>query len=529
MSTVSTRRYLSIWLRRLSTDRLERSRGPAEANFAPVGLARGSAFALVGPFKNARVLTAVNDAAAALGLREGQSFADACTIHPALKWAEAAPEEDARLLAKLVEWAERFTPYAGSHPPDALILDVTGCAHLFGGEAALVRDALSRLKKLGFHARAGFADTVGAAWAVAHYGRSPIVPTATIAATISSFPLASLRLHEETLASLKQIGFKIVADVMARPRAPLTARFGPELLFRLDQALGREQEPVTPRMPIAPLSVEQAFPEPLMRDEDLLAVIAHLLDRLCRLLEERDEGARHVLASFFAVDGKVERIEIGTVRPLRDASRLHRLFADKFALSTMPSEFGFDRIRLSATADPFQSSQRDLAAGEDAIEFCHLVDRLSARLGEHRVLKFLPHDTHVPEQASVTIPAASAAEFSPSSKPSLWGKSIETLEQDSLALARPLRLFEHPEPIEVLAEIPDGPPARFRWRRVLHQLARAEGPERIAMPWWLGDGESKTRDYFRVEALDGARFWLYREGLYGAEQTPRWFLHGLLP
>src|SRR5262249_51663263 len=181
------------------------------------------------------------------------------------------------------------------------------------------------------------------------------------------------------------------------------------------------------------------------------------------------------------------------------------------------------------TADPFQSSQRDLSDGEDAIEFSHLVDRLSARLGEHRVLKFAAQDTHVPEQASVIVPAASAAEFVPSPKASLWGKGIPSIEQDSLALTRPLRLFERPEPIEVLAEIPDGPPARFRWRRVLHQLARAEGPERIALPWWQGMSEAKTRDYFRVEASSGARFWLYREGLYGNDAAPRWFLHGLLP
>jgi protein ImuB len=486
-------------------------------------------------------LTAVNDAAAALGLREGQSFADACAIHPELEWAKAAPEEDARLLHKLVEWAERYTPFAGSHPPDALILDITGCAHLFGGEAALVQDALKRLKKLGFLARAGIADAVGAAWAVAHYGKAPIVASGKIEETISSFPLASLRLHPDLLAGLRQIGLRSVADIMARPRAPLTARFGSELLFRLDQALGRVEEPVTPRIPIAPYSVEQAFPEPLTRDEDLLAVLAHLIARLCRLLQQRDEGARELVASFFTVDGKVARLEIGTSRPLRDASRLYRLFTDKFALSSMPSEFGFDRIRLCATADPFQSSQRDLSAGEDAIEFSHLVDRLSARLGEHRVLKLLAQDTHVPEEASVIVPAASAAEFyipppergrssrASGSDGGHWSKGIENIKQDTLALARPLRLFERPEPIEVLAEIPDGPPARFRWRRVLHQLARAEGPERIALPWWLSTDQSKTRDYFRVEALDGARFWLYREGLYGTGTVPRWFLHGLLP
>jgi protein ImuB len=473
-------------------------------------------------------LTAVNDAAAALALREGQSFADACAIYPDLAWAEAAPEEDARLLEKLVEWAERYTPYAGAHPPDALILDITGCAHLFGGEEALVRDALSRLKKLDFHARLGLADTVGAAWAVAHHGKSPIVLSGKIADTIATFPLASLRLHPDTLAGLKQLGFKTVADIMARPRAPLTARFGPELLLRLDQALGRDEEPVTPRVPVPPFSVERAFPEPLVRDEDLLSVLSHLLVRLCRMMENRDEGARALVASLFAVDGRCARIEIGTSRPLRDARRLHRLFADKFALSTIDNEFGFDRIRLSATAEPFESSQRDLSAGEDAIAFSHLVDRLSARLGEHRILRFLGQDTHVPEQASPAVPAASAEEFSSASL-ALPSKGIGTPEQDSLSLARPLRLFERPEPIEVLAEIPDGPPARFRWRRVLHQLARAEGPERIALPWWIGEGQSRTRDYFRVEALDGARFWLYREGLYGAETTPRWFLHGLLP
>ena len=556
MQSISSRRYLSLWLRRLATDRLTRqSQRQADRPLA-----------LVGPVKNARLLIAINDAATRLGLRVGMSFADACAICPALDWAETAPEEDARLLIAVAEWCERYTPLVGIHPSDGLIFDITGVAHLFGGEAGLARDLLTRLKAQGFHVRIGIADTVGGAWAVARHGKTPIIPPDRTEEALATLPLAALRLLPEIRDGLVQLGLKTVGDIMSRPRAPLTARFGAELMQRLDQALGREEEPITPRLPVPPFSVEQGFPEPLLRDEDLTTVLAGLTERLCALLEKRGQGARQLLASFFGVDGTVNRLQIGTSRALRDAARLYRLFTDKFAQAQWDNEYGYDRIRLAALeTESLIPAQKNLTSREDGPELAHLIDRLTARLGAARVLCFMSQDHHAPEQASVVIPAASAKEFSdfapppergrasrvsggggglslrhdPSPKPSRtkridgfappFSREGNELHQDSLAPARPVRLFERPEPVDAIAEVPDGPPVKFRWRRVAHDVIRVEGPERIAMPWWSDGKRTMTRDYFRVETRDGARFWLYREGLYGELAHPCWYLHGFLP
>ena len=402
MQSVSSRRYLSLWLRRLATDRVTRqSQRPADRPLA-----------LVGAVKHARLLIAINDAAARLGLRVGMSFADACAMCPALDWAETAPHEDAHLLMAIAEWCERYTPLVGIHPPDGLIFDITGVAHLFGGEAGLARDLMTRLTAQAFHARIGIADTVGGAWAAARHGKTPIIPPGRTGEVLAPLPLAALRLAPEIRDGLVQLGLKTVGDIMARPRAPLTARFGASLMQRLDQAMGRDEEPITPRLPVPPFSVEQGFPEPLLRDEDLTAVLARLTERLCVLMEKRGQGARQMLASFFGVDGTVNRLQIGTSRPLRDAAQLHRLFTDKFALAQWDNEFGFDRIRLAALeTELLAPAQKDLASGEDGPELAHLIDRLTARLGATRVLRFMPQDSHVPEQASVAIPAASAKEF----------------------------------------------------------------------------------------------------------------------
>jgi protein ImuB len=535
MPSVSSRRYLSLWLRRLATDRLTRQSK----------LRVDRPLALVGPVKNARLLIAINDTAARLGLRVGMSFADACAICPALDWAETAPEEDTSLLIAIAEWCERYTPLVGIHSPDGLIFDITGVAHLFGGEAALARDLLTRLKAQAFHACIGIADTVGAAWAAARHGKTPIIPPGETEEALAPLPLSALRLAPEIRDGLVQLGLKTVGDIMARPRAPLATRFGAELMQRLDQAMGREEEPITPRLPVPPFSVEQGFPEPLLRDEDLTAVLARLTERLCASMEKRGQGARQMLASFFGVDGTVNRLQIGTSRPLHDAARLYRLFTDKFAHVQWDNEFGYDRIRLAALeTGMLLPAQKDLSCGEDGPELAHLIDRLTVRLGATRVLRFLPQDSHVPEQESVVIPAASAEEFASSStspswggrrgearraEPGGWGEQSSQAHQDSLAPPRPLRLFERPEPIDVIAEVPDSPPVKFRWRRVAHDVARVEGPERIAMPWWCdGHHRAMTRDYFRVETRDGARLFLYREGLYDETAHPRWFLHGFL-
>jgi protein ImuB len=268
---------------------------------------------------------------------------------------------------------------------------------------------------------------------------------------------------------------------------------------------------------------EQPFPEPIAREADVLGTIEQLARRLAVVLERRGEGARLLGLALFRADGKVHRLELGTGAPLRDAVRMRRLFEDRLAVlgDECDPGFGFDLIRLSAlVTERSDPAQTGLAAADHTEEMTHLIDRLGARFGLRRVSRLLPQDTHIPELAVAAVPAHAVQEIAPTK---------HAIEQDSLATVRPIRLFERPQPIEVIDEVPDGPPVRFRWRQVWHDVALAEGPERIAMEWWRdGQGEEHTRDYFRVESGIGARLWLYREGLYqGGQPKPRWYLHGL--
>jgi protein ImuB len=303
---------------------------------------------------------------------------------------------------------------------------------------------------------------------------------------------------------------------------------------------------------------EQRFPDPIGREEDVLGTIENLARELDRVLERRGEGARLMKVALFRADGKVHRLEVGTAAPLRNPIHVRKLFADRLAVlgDECDPGFGFDMLRLSAQVterlDPQQTGLN--VSGDDAADLAHLIDRLGARFGLRRVTRLLPRNTHIPEFAV----AAVSAHLLSSSPPPLRGRSTREArreggkfasaafasypppqpspargegEQDSLAPTRPIRLFQRPEPIEALAEVPDGPPVRFRWRRVLHEVSHVEGPERIAMEWWRDNqGNPLTRDYFRVEDKAGARMWLYREGLFSEltePQKPTWYLHGL--
>jgi protein ImuB len=507
-----SRRFLSVWLKRLSTDRVERrSSAPGEAPLI-----------IVEPVKSALRICALNDAAAALGLTPGVPLADARAMYPSVSVHDADPQADRALLEAIADWCDRYTPLVGLDPPDGLFLDISGCAHLFGGERTLNEDILARLARQGLQARSGLADTTGCAWAVARYGNAPLVPPGGMRAVLLPLPLAALRLDGEIVSALAQAGLKRIADVADRPRAPLAARFGQGFIRRLDQALGRADEPIAPRLPLPSYMAERRFPEPIGREADVLGTIEQLARELGHVMERRGEGARLLQVALFRADGRVHRIEAAAGQPLRDAERIKRLFVERLTVvgDECDPGFGYDVIRLSAlVAERLEPVQRGLAGEDHRAELALLIDRLSARFGAQRVTRLLPCDTHIPEFAVTEIPAQLVrGQFNAS-----------PVAQDSLAPVRPVRLFARPEPIEAVAEVPDGPPVRFRWRHVLHEVVAVEGPERIAMEWWR-DAENRalTRDYFRVESKEGARVWLYREGLYQRETAyPRWFLHGL--
>ncbi len=452
------------------------------------------------------------------------ALADARARFPSLATAAAEPEAELRLLETIADWCDRYTPLVGLDAPDGLFLDISGCAHLFGGEDSLIRDLRQRLMRQGFHVCVGAAPTPGGAWALARYGDRSTASHENLRDLLLPLPLAALRLAPETVASLAESGLRAIGDIADLPRAPLAARFGTTLIRNLDRALNREDEAIVPRLPPPSYVVERRFADPVAREEDVLGTIAHLAVELARALERHGEGAQRLQLALFRADGQVQRIDIGTGEPLRDPERLRALFDERLAALTDEYDpgFGFDVIRLNALAVArLDAVQTGLGGSDEAAELAHLIDRLSARFGASRVQRLVPNETHIPEYAMQAIPVQSL--------PFPLSRAAKGKDHDSLIPPRPIRLFAHPEPVsDAIAEVPDGPPVRFRWRQSLHEIVRAEGPERIAMEWWRDrQGTALLRDYFRVESRAGARLWLYRQGLYCDRGEPRWYVHGM--
>ncbi len=542
---------LSLWLRRLSTDRIARSRDAVDASLVVYGK-RG----------NAELIVAVDEAAERLGLDVGLALAQARAMHPGFEAIAEDAATDAALLARIADWCLRYTPLVACDPPDGLLLDISGCAHLYGGEDALVADLTQRLDQAGFAYRIAIAGTLGAAWAAAHYGRPGRSACGAERELLAPLSLAALRLPAGTVAALARVGLRRIGDIVDLPRSPLTARFGADVLRQLDRALGNEHEPFNPRLPVAPYVAEQRFAEPIAREEDILGTIERLARRLKAALERRGDGVRRIELTLFRTDGEVRRIAAGTSRPLRDPLEIRALFVERLAALTDPLDpgFGFDMARLTVVvAEPCPTRdqaewvpvsrpdraqnhesrtrsdakpvltfadrvlvQIGIGGRDDTAEIDRLVDRLSARLGARRVHRLVAQDSHIPEIAALAVPAQMTGGDDG------WNDFRHYRAQTELA-PRPLRLLARPEPIEAVAGLPDGPPLRFRWRHALHEVIAAEGPERIEGTWW-SEHAGPARDYFRVEDTSGLRFWLFHAGLYrdvthGAE-TPSWFLHG---
>lgn len=479
-------------------------------------------FALVTMTTGGWHLAAVNPRVAALGLNAGELLADARARVPSLQTQPATPEKDRAALAKLARWCTRFSPYVAPWPEtderagsSGLTFDITACDHLFGGEAAMLRAVIASLARLGFSARGCIAGSIGAAHALARFGRQSetIVPDGKIADTIAPLPVTALRIPDKTAATLKHLGLKTIGHLLPLPRAPLTQRFGKLLNNRLDQALGRAGESFTPLLPHAPYRAHTVLAEPISLQEHILKLAKKLVVDLAPILERDGKGARGLQLTLFRVDGETTELDIRLARPSRDAERIVKLFALKLdALAEdFDAGFGFEAGRLDVTqADRMKPQQAAIAADpeRDAEErLSLLIDHLGSRLGLENVLRAQPCDTHIPERAFVMKPAAQV---------SAW-------DEDDVPM-RPLLMLPCAEPAEVTAMVPEGPPRQFRWRGVQYEVAHAEGPERIRPEWWR-DSQSRTRDYYTVEDEDGRRFWLYRDGAYGAD--PRWFVHGV--
>ncbi|WP_299868224.1 DNA polymerase Y family protein [uncultured Hoeflea sp.] len=546
-------RILAIAFSHLPTDRIHRARWGKSWITGRTSDAHPDAPPVVvtGTVKNAIRIVALDDRARTCGIRPGQTLSDARALAPRLDCHPADAEADHALLLGIAAWCERYTPLVAldadpDASPDAglaaagpgLFMDITGCAHLLGGEAALITDLEARLTAQGFHVRLCLADTPGAAWAMARYGAAHIIAEGCHGEAIAPLSLSGLRLSPALTASLGRVGLKTIGCIAGLPRAPLAARFGSGLMQRLDQALGREAEAISPIMPVAELSAERRFAEPVTHHDEISHVLGALAASLIEPLERRGLGVRRGRLKLFRVDGHVAELEIQTARPLRDAPMIERLFGERIAglHEDLDAGFGFDLMRLDIVhADPFDSAQADMVAGAGLIQdHDALVDRLGARLGLDRVQRFVLADTHIPERSFGRAPVASlAGHGGAGSQARLRSQTQNQLSApDPLAsdarIFRPLILFERPELLSTIAEVPDGPPLRFRWRGASYEVARSEGPERIACEWWRDGRGAPTRDYFRVEDHHGYRFWLFRHGLYGRETSePAWYMHGL--
>lgn len=457
-------------------------------------------------------LVAVDAAAAAQGLAPGMMLGDARSLVPHVHAAEADAAGDAAALDDLADWCTRYSPWAATDGADGICIDVSGVAHLFGGEATLIADLRARLARAGIVSEIAIADTAAAAWALARFGRGGVVPPGGTAAAVSPLPSAALRLPADVAADLERLGLGTVADVARLPRGPLAARFGAGLLERLDRILGHSDGPISPRHPPAAWRTRMNFAEPVGRPEDVALTAERLLERLCVMLGEASLGARRLVLACYRVDGDVQRVVVGTSRPVRAPVRLMRLFRDK--LGGIDPGFGIETMLLEAgVAEALPASQADFAGSKDAVgdDLAALVDRLQNRLGPAQVVQLAPCDSHEPVRVVTVIPALSRA----------------FADEWPVSGPRPVRLLPSPEPIEATAPVPDDPPVRFRWRRVDHRVVRADGPERIAPEWWREDRARRSRDYYRIEDEAGRRFWVYRDGAYRPGQPPRWYLHGL--
>ncbi|MCF0059096.1 DNA polymerase Y family protein [Dyadobacter sp. CY356] len=495
-----TRRYVSIWFSHLLTDRWV-IRNPAQKDMP---------FVLASPERGRMLIQAASSEAEKQGIVCGMVLADARAVLPGLQVFEHRPELAGKLLKGLAQWCLRYSPVVATDMPSGLILDITGCAHLWGSERAYLKDITSRLRGAGYHVRAAAADTIGTAWAICRYGRiTPVIESHTQKHALSALPPAALRLEEVTLDRMNKLGFYQIGSFIDMPRSVLRRRFGQQLLNRLDQALGYMQETIEPICPVVPYQHRLPCLEPIRTASSIEIALRTLLEALCTRLTSENKGLRKAVFKGFRMDGAQQLIEIGTNNACCNLEHLFKLFQLK--ISSLRPDLGFELFILEAPVteqlDAVQETLWNISGTSDLTEISELLDRLTGRGGMDIVHRYLPEEHYWPERAIKT--ATSLAE-----KPQCNWRTDRP---------RPVSLLAKPEIIQVTAPVPDYPPMLFRYKGEIHHIKKADGPERIEQEWWIQEG--LHRDYYCVEDQDGARFWIFRLGNYG-EHNPEWFIHG---
>lgn len=492
-------RYMSIWFRHLLSD-----------GYALEHLAfKDIPFVMAAPEHGRMVIRAANAKAAADGIRAGMVVADARAIFPSLQVVDAKDGMEAELLDTLAQWCIRYTPDVAIDLPDGLILDITGCPHLWGGEREYLKDLVFKLRGMGYDARAAIADTAGAAWAVARYGKiTPIVESGRQREAVASLPPAALRLEQTVTDKLHKLGLYTIDSFIDMPRPALRRRFGQAILTRIDQALGAVTEAIQPMRPVPPYEERLPCLEPIRTAKGIEIAITELLKRVCLRLYKEGKGLRTAVLTCYRVDNEVQQVTLSTSRPSRNVAHLFKLFELK--IPAIQPALGIELFLLQATVtEALTATQEALwhAAGHDEKAVAELLDKIAGKVGQDKIHRYLPDEHYWPERSCrETI--------------SLQEQPTTAWRTDRL---RPVCLLPEPERIEVTVPLPDYPPLLFRYKGKPYRIVKADGPERIEQEWWIQDG--LHRDYYTVEDESGTRYWLFRSGHFDHEQSG-WFLHG---
>lgn len=492
-------RFMSIWFRHLTTD-WQTIRRP-DLKTIP--------FVFVAPERNRVVVVAANPIAEQQGIHQGMPAADAKAFVQDLEVIDDQPNRVNKLLKGLGEWCIRYSPIVAVDLPDGLILDISGCDHLWGGEREYLKEIVNRLRSKGYDTRAAIADTVGCAWAIARFGKiTPIIASGEQSKALLLLPPAALRIDQTVVTNLRKLGFRNIHSFNGISRSQLRRRFGADFLLRLGQAFGEENETITPIKVISPY--EQRLPclEPIRTKHGIEIAIQKLLESLCKRLKSEGKGMRKAILTCYRIDGKVVSIEIGTNTSTHHIHHLFKLFELK--ISNIEPKLGIELFVLEATkvedADQVQEALWGAKPSLQDTAVAELLDRIAGKVGIQAIRRFLPAEHFWPERSIKRV--SSLTETTPTA----WRKDTP----------RPVRLLDRPELIEVSAPIPDYPPMLFIYKGKRHDIKKADGPERIEREWWLDEGQH--RDYYIVEDQDGQRYWLFRSGHYGEKHL--WYLHG---
>jgi protein ImuB len=495
-----TKRYLSIWFRYLTTDWLSLQK-PHLTNCAVV-------FAV--PNHGRKTVSSMNAIAEAGGIEINMPTADAMAIVPGLEVFDDKPIRNLKLLKGIGEWCIRYAPIVALDPPDGLVLDISGCAHLWGGEQEYLNDIVNRINAKGYYARAAIADTVGAAWAISRYGKlKPIIPEGKQVDALLRLNPAALRIDALLVQKLRKLGLNQIQSFISMPRSVLRRRFGESLLLRLGQALGQEEESIESIHVQQPYMERLPCLEPIRTAIGIEIAIELLLEKLCKRLLQENKGLRFSKLICHRVDGKVVDVCIGTNAPSNSLDHLLSLYELK--ISSIAPALGIELFVMEASkvedmASPQEVLWKVSQESNDTI-ISELLDRLTVKVGATIVNRYLPEEHYWPERAVRSTNSINK-------QPSIAWRSNP----------RPTQLLLKPEPIEVSVPVPDYPPLLFRYNGITHTVRKADGPERIEREWWIDEGE--YRDYYQVEDEFGQRYWVFRSGHYLSDRSQEWFIHG---